>query len=371
MKKLLIIIGTRPELIKLFPIYKILKSKKKYSVKVCFTGQHEELIHKTNNIFKIKMDFSFKKINKKNNLNILSSNIYKNLNEVFISENPNLIVVQGDTTTTMVSAICAFNLQIPIAYLESGLRTYNLNSPFPEEANRQIISRISSINFCPTIQNLNNLKNEKVYGLNYLVGNTVIDSINFILRNYKSSKKEVFSKLKIRDKYHKFIVITAHRRENFGSKYINILKAIEDISENNPKVLIIFISHPNPLVQKMISKYLKKAKNIILSNNLNYVEFINLLKHSYFVISDSGGIQEEISILNKPLLMIRDTTERSEGIKSGFIKKVGTNKSKIVNTANILLKSSALYKSMINKKSPFGDGKSSIKIEKIISNFLG
>ena len=370
MIKVLIVIGTRPELIKLFPVYRVLKSKKKYLVQVCFTGQHEELVHKTNNIFKINIDFSFKNVNKKNNLNLLSSSISKNLNHVLTTEKPDLIIVQGDTTTTMVSAMSAFNLQIPIAYVESGLRTYDLYSPFPEEANRQIISRISSINFCPTKQNFYNLKKEKTFGKNYLVGNTVIDSVKYIIKNYKLSKDKIYRKLKINNKHSKIIVITAHRRENFGIKYTYILEAIKEISKNNPKVFIIFISHPNPLVQKMLNRNLTKEKNLKISNNLNYVEFVNLLKYSYFVISDSGGIQEEISILNKPLLMIRDTTERSEGIKSGFIKKVGTNKSRIVNEANNLLRNKTLYKSMINKKNPFGDGKTSIKIEKIISNYL-
>ena len=365
--KILISFGTRPEIIKLYPIINELKKNKKFKVKLLNTGQHKELLDPFIKLFRLKIDYKFKSLKKKQNLTALSSKILVNLNTVFSQEKFDFLIVQGDTITTSMSSVSAYLNKVKIIHVESGLRSNNMNAPWPEEFNRRLVSIISDFNFVPTAQNKKNLQKENIQKNIYEVGNSIVDSLKLILKNIekKKNKEKLHKKFKFLDSKKKLIVITGHRRENFSKNYDEIIKAINSISKNN-SLQILFISHFNPFVRFFQNK-IQKNDNIKIINPLNYDEFIFLLSNSYFIISDSGGIQEEAPTLKKPLIVTRDVTERQEAIKNGTAV-LATNKKKIIKIVKKLITNKKFYTKFIKKNNPFGKGNTSILIDKILSN---
>lgn len=365
--KILISFGTRPEIIKLYPIINELKKNKKFSVKLLNTGQHKELLDPFIKLFKLKINYKFKSLNKKQNLTVLSSKILVNLNTVFNKEKFDFLIVQGDTISTTMSSISAYLNKIKIIHVESGLRSHNMNAPWPEEFNRKLVSIISDLNFVPTIQNKKNLQKENIQKNIYKVGNSIVDSLKLILKNIEKKKNKIklLKKFKFLDSKKKLIIITGHRRENFSKNYDEIIQAINSISKND-SLQILFISHFNPFV-RIFQKKIQKNDNIKIINPLNYDEFIFLLSNSYFIISDSGGIQEEAPTLKKPLIVTRDVTERQEAIKNGTAV-LATNKKKIISIVKKLITNKNFYSKFIKKNNPFGNGNTSVLINKILSN---
>jgi len=354
--KILIIFGTRPEIIKLAPvIHEFKKHGKRAECKTVFTGQHMEMAKELFPIFDIEPDYNLNLMTKNQSLISLSSKCMVKLQKVFNKEKPDLIIVQGDTNTAFISALTAFYNKIKVAHVEAGLRTYNKFSPFPEEINRKLLSVVSDFNFVPTKLNKENLIKEN-YNKNkiYITGNTVIDSLNYIVKNKKLLK----------NKYKKrTILVTAHRRESFGKEFENICYALQDIARQID-VDIVYPVHLNPNVQKSVNKILSNINNIHLIKSLDYLSFTSLLKNSYLILTDSGGIQEEAPAFKKPVLVMRNTTERKEGIKNGVAKLIGTKRQSIVHETLKLLLNKNEYKKMQKSKNPYGDGKSSVRIVK-------
>ncbi len=365
--KILISFGTRPEIIKLYPIINELKKNKRFNVKLINTGQHKELLDPIIKLFRLKIDYKFKSLKKKQNLTNLSSKILLNLNTVFNKEKFDFLIVQGDTITTSMSSISAYLNKVKIIHVESGLRSHNMNAPWPEEFNRKLVSIISDLNFVPTILNKQNLQKENIYKNIYKVGNSVVDSLKLILKKIekKQNKKKLQKKFEFLDEQKKLIVITGHRRENFSKNYPQVIKAINSISRDNT-LQILFIGHFNPFV-RFFQNQIKKNNNIKIINPLNYDEFIYLLSKCYLIISDSGGIQEEAPTLKKPLVVTRDVTERQEAIKNGTAI-LATNKLKIIKIVKKLVANKKFYCKFIKKNNPFGKGNTSLLINKIILN---
>ncbi len=367
-KKILFILGTRPEAIKLAPIISHLKSNNSnFETSVCSTGQHKEMLDQVVDFFNIKIDYDLGLMTKNQTLSQLSSKILSSLDEIIKKVKPDYIFVHGDTTTSTFSAISAFYHQITVCHVEAGLRTYNKYSPFPEEMNRSITGRIADYHFAPTIQAKKNLLNENIHEDNiFITGNTVIDALLYAvkkLENYSNNEIDYLNET-INDRK-KLILVTGHRRENFGAGFENICNALLKISEIE-NVEIVYPVHLNPNVKKTVSRLLSGKSNIHLISPLNYPAFVWLMDKSHIILTDSGGIQEEAPSLGKPVLVMRDTTERPEGVECGTAILVGTNKKKIINQTKMLLNDKNLYNSISKAINPYGDGKSS----KNIINFI-
>ena len=375
MKKILLIFGTRPEAIKMAPLIKQLKAHNKdFEIKVCVTAQHREMLDQVLELFEIKADYDLNIMKDGQNLYDITSAVLLGMKEVLEDFNPDIVLVHGDTTTTSVSSLAAFYKKIKIGHIEAGLRTNNIYSPWPEEANRQITGVLANYHFAPTQRAKENLLRENKKEESIIVtGNTVIDALFLALEKIKNTpglQQKINHKLSTinyklqSDK--KFILVTGHRRENFGEGFINICKALKEIAINNPKIDIIYPVHLNPNVQKPVNELLSGINNIYLIKPLQYEEFIYLMDKSYFIITDSGGIQEEAPSLGKPVLVMRDTTERPEALAAGTVKLVGTNKDKIVQEAQKLIDDKKEYDKMSKAHNPYGNGKAS----EIITNFL-
>ena len=363
-KKILFILGTRPEAIKLAPLISHLKSNNSnFDTFVCSTGQHKEMLDQVVDFFNIKIDYDLGLMTKNQTLSQLSSKILSSLDEIIKKVKPDYIFVHGDTTTSTFSAISAFYHQITVCHVEAGLRTYNKYSPFPEEMNRSITGRIADYHFAPTIQAKKNLINENIHEDKILItGNTVIDALLYAvkkLENYSNNEIDYLNET-INDRK-KLILVTGHRRENFGAGFENICNALLKISEIE-NVEIVYPVHLNPNVKKTVNHLLSGKSNIHLINPLNYPAFVWLMDKSHIILTDSGGIQEEAPSLGKPVLVMRDTTERPEGVECGTAILVGTNQEKIINQTKMLLNDKNLYNSISKAINPYGDGKSSKKI---------
>src|SRR6056297_597426 len=364
--KVMTIFGTRPEAIKMAPLVKELKNRKHIKCLVAVTAQHREMLDQVLNLFNISADYDLDIMSDKQTLTDITVKVLKNLDKVLKKEKPDLILVHGDTTTTFVGALSSFYNQIDIGHIEAGLRTYNKYSPYPEEMNRHLTGVLADINFAPTVNNKNNLLQENIDEDKISVtGNTVIDAIQEIVNDDYKFKNEVLKNIDFENK--KIILLTAHRRENLGEGLTGIFKAVNDIIKANPKAEVVFPVHLNPAVKKLAYKYLKDNKNVHLIEPLGYLEFANLMNKSYFIMTDSGGIQEEAPGLGKPVLVLRDTTERQEAITAGTVKKVGVNKEVIFNEANLLLNNKEAYLEMAEAANPYGDGKA---VDRIIANIL-
>lgn len=366
-KKILIVFGTRPEAIKMAPVVIRLKSNPLFSVKVCVTAQHREMLDQVLTFFKLTPDYDLNLMKPNQSLNELSANILTTIDGVLDDFLPDIVLVHGDTTTSSMTALASFQNQIPIAHVEAGLRTYNKKAPFPEEMNRQITGRIADYHFAPTQQAANNLVlNEKIDASKvYITGNTVIDALFLGIKRINEQRSEILELDRIINKGKKIILVTGHRRENFGSKMESFCQALIDIAKRKD-VQLIYPVHLNPNVQDTVYSLLTDCKNILLIEPLDYEVFLWLMNKSYLIITDSGGIQEEAPSLNKPVLVTRDVTERQEAVDAGCVKLVGTDQMKIVQEAEKLLNSVKYYNEMISKGNPYGDGTASNRINTIL-----
>lgn len=367
MKKILFVYGTRPEAIKLAPLIRLFKEKKEfYSVAVCVTAQHRQMMDQVNQFFDIKPEYDLDVMKPGQDLFSITTSILEKIAFVLDDFSPDLIVVQGDTTTVFATALAAFYKKIAVVHIEAGLRTTDRYSPFPEEINRRMTTVLSDYHFAPTIESKNNLCIENVKDNVYMVGNTVIDALMLAIKKIKTSDdagyRQYFSYL---DFSKKIILVTGHRRENFGKPLEEICYALKEIAIEND-VEIIYPVHLNPNVQTPVNSILTGVKNIHLVPPLSYPHMVWLLCKCYIVLTDSGGIQEEAPSLRKPVLVMREVTERMEGILAGVSKLVGLNREKIVSEVKTLIDNEYEYDKMATGINPYGDGTASEKIEQII-----
>lgn len=358
-QRIVCVIGTRPEALKMIPIIRMMEKEPRMSLKVVITGQHRELLSNIlheEGITKFT-DFSVMSVNQ--TLNSLSANLFACFND-YLTQNPcDLIVAQGDTTTTLVAAMAAFHQKIAFAHVEAGLRTSKINCPFPEEFNRRIVTLASSLHFCPTLNAAENLRREGIKQHIYVTGNTIID----MLSHYVDKERVVTN-----DK--KRILVTCHRRENFGKPLERICEALKKIANRHPELEIILPVHPNPNVKKVMEMEFKNTVNVHLTPPLPYKELIQVMQQSWLVLTDSGGIQEEAPALNKPVLVLRNETERLEAVECGASRLVGTQTHAIVSAVENLLLNTKEYAAMAHAGSPYGDGQASRRIVTIIRNHL-
>ena len=372
MKKVMLVFGTRPEAIKMAPLVKELqKQLDKFETIVCVTGQHREMLDQVLNLFDIKPDFDLNIMKQGQDLYDITSRILLGMRDIFSRIVPDIVLVHGDTTTSTATALAAFYRQIPVGHVEAGLRTHNIYSPWPEEMNRQITGRIASFNFTPTPLSRQNLLDEGIAPGKILVtGNTVIDSLYLVVKKIEddcelsSSLEERINSLgydtsRIKDSRKKLVLITGHRRENFGDGFLNICNAIKTLCEKYPDVDFVYPMHLNPNVRKPINEIFGELSlsNIFFIEPLEYLPFIYLMEKSFIVLTDSGGIQEEAPGLGKPVLVMRDTTERPEALDAGTVKLVGTDYDKIINEVSLLLDDKEHYMQMSKAVNPYGDGK--------------
>lgn len=375
MCKILFIFGTRPELIKIFPLIKLLKDNTIFKVLLCNTGQHKEMLDALLTDFHLTPDFNLFLMQPNQSLPLLSARLLEKLQPIIQEVVPDLVVVQGDTTTAFIGALAASYEKIPVAHIEAGLRTGDYHKPFPEERNRVLISKLSDYHFAPTMINKNHLIEEGIDpDTIHVTGNTVIDAIQWVAKDLKwqESWKQCFDNASdhVRDETQKMVLITGHRRESFGSGFSNICMAIKALAIQNPQVHFIYPVHLNPNVEAPVYKILSDIVNVHLIAPLDYFPFVYLMKRCHFILTDSGGIQEEAPSLGKPVLVMRDKTERTEAIDAGTAELVGTEIQKIINSASTLLNDSVFYEKMARAQNPYGDGQASGRIIEILKKVL-
>ncbi len=351
MKKVMLVFGTRPEAIKMCPLVNELKSRKELETIVCVTGQHRQMLDQVLEAFSVKPDYDLSIMKERQTLFDVTTNILNSIKEVLEKEQPDVVLVHGDTSTTFVTALACFYLQIPVGHVEAGLRTYNIYSPYPEEFNRQAVGIVSQFNFAPTELSRENLVREgKDESKIYITGNTAIDAL-------KTTVKEDYTHPELEwAEGSRLIMITAHRRENLGEPMKNMFRAIRRVMDENPDVKAIYPIHMNPVVRETANAILGDDERIHIIEPLEVLDFHNFLNKSYLILTDSGGIQEEAPSLGKPVLVMRDTTERPEGIKAGTLKLVGTEEETIYSEFSKLLTDSDEYNRMSKASNPYGDG---------------
>lgn len=395
MKKVMLVFGTRPEAIKMCPLVKeFQKYPDDFETIVCVTGQHREMLDQVLTIFDVKPDFDLNIMKQGQDLYDVTARVITGMRDVFKECKPDIVLVHGDTTTSTASAIAAFYQQIPVGHVEAGLRTHNIYSPWPEEMNRQITGRIATYNFAPTPLSEKNLREENAHGQIFVTGNTVIDALHMVVNKLNSDpalaaeQEDILLKAgynvsrlngKLSTVNRKLVLITGHRRENFGDGFISMLTAMKDLSEKYPEVDFVYPMHLNPNVRKPIHKVFTgmdslslgegwgEAHNFFFIEPLQYLEFVYLMEKSYLVLTDSGGIQEEAPGLGKPVLVMRDTTERPEALESGTVHLVGTNHDLIVSEVSTLIDDAAAYNKMSAAVNPYGDG---MACKRIVSHFI-
>ena len=365
MKKIVLVFGTRPEAIKMCPLVNELKSRKTLQTVVCVTGQHRQMLDQVLDAFGVVPDHDLSIMKDRQTLFDVTTNILNRIKAVLEAEKPDVVLVHGDTSTTFVTALACFYLQIPVGHVEAGLRTYNIYSPYPEEFNRQAVGILSSYNFAPTEQSRDNLLREgKKAETIYVTGNTAIDALKTTVRTDYTHPQLEWAKGS------RLILITAHRRENLGEPMENMFRAIRRCMEEYPDLKAIYPIHMNPAVRATAEKILSGEERIRIIEPLEVLDFHNFLNQSYLVLTDSGGIQEEAPSLGKPVLVMRDTTERPEGIAAGTLKLVGTEEETIYNSFRELLENETEYKRMSNASNPYGDGFASRRIADILEEKL-
>lgn len=365
-------IGTRPEAIKMAPLIEEFQSHSNINSVVCSTGQHTEMINQVVNEFKLKIDHFLDLERIDFSLPELYSKLITNINIVLLKERPDWVFVHGDTATAFCSSLSAYFLKIPVVHVEAGLRTDNIYSPWPEEINRQLISKIAVLHFAPTEFAKNNLTREGIDCNNIIVtGNTVIDALLQTVNNIKNQNSNLFqNQLNGINSTKKLLLVTGHRRENFGRGIESVCEALLEIASKHDDVEIIYPVHPNPNIQEPVNRILGGKDRIHLIQPLEYRNFVHLMSICFIILTDSGGIQEEAPSLNKPVLVMRDETERVEALKAGTVKLVGTNRSKIINEVDRLLNDELYYSSFSNSTNPYGDGNSSIAIYSFFVDYL-
>lgn len=382
MKKVMLVFGTRPEAIKMCPLVKeFQKHPKDFETIVCVTGQHREMLDQVLRIFEVTPDYDLNIMKQGQDLYDVTARVLTGMRDVLKETQPDVVLVHGDTTTSTATALAAFYQQIPVGHVEAGLRTHNIYSPWPEEMNRQITGRIAAYNFAPTPLSEKNLKEEKAQGQIFVTGNTVIDALHLVVDKLKSNEELASEQVKVLaeagydvtrlkgDK--KLVLITGHRRENFGEGFISMVTAMKDLSEKYPEVDFVYPMHLNPNVRKPIHEVfgedLSAYKNFFFIEPLQYLEFVYLMEKSTVVLTDSGGIQEEAPGLGKPVLVMRNTTERPEALEAGTVKLVGTDHDLIVNEVSRLLEDQSYYDKMSKAVNPYGDGLACGRIVKTFS----
>lgn len=381
MKKIMLVFGTRPEAIKMCPLVKeFQKHSEEFNTVVCVTGQHREMLDQVLTIFDVKPDYDLNIMKQGQDLTDVTARVLTGLRDVFKECRPDVVLVHGDTTTSTAGALAAFYAQIPVGHVEAGLRTHNIYSPWPEEMNRQITGRIATYNFSPTPLSEKNLLEEKAHGDIYVTGNTVIDALHLVVDKLKNDdalakeQEEILTKAgydvtRLKDDK-KLVLITGHRRENFGDGFIRMVTAMKDLSEKYPDVDFVYPMHLNPNVRKPIHEVFGEdltRPNFFFIEPLQYLEFVYLMEKSTIVLTDSGGIQEEAPGLGKPVLVMRDTTERPEALASGTVHLVGTDYDKIINEVSTLLENEAAYEEMSKAVNPYGDGKACSRIVAVLN----
>lgn len=365
MKKVLVIFGTRPEAIKMCPLVIELKSRSQLETIVCVTGQHKQMLNQVLDVFGVVPDYDLAIMKENQTLFDVTNSILENVRGILLGEKPDLVLVHGDTTTAFTSALASFYLQIPVGHVEAGLRTYDIYSPFPEEFNRQAISIISKFHFTPTVSSLNNLLKEGCDSKSiYVTGNTAIDALKYTLT--KSYHHEIFDWLG----NDRLILITAHRRENLGQPLVNMFKAIKRVIDEHADLKAVYPIHLNPNVRRVANEIFGNSSRIKIIEPLDVLGFHQFMARSYLILTDSGGIQEEAPSLGKPVLVMRDTTERPEGIEAGTLKLVGTSEEYIYQTFKELITNEEQYNKMAYSSNPYGDGYASQRIVDIIINNL-
>ena len=363
MKKVMLVFGTRPEAIKMCPLVNELKSRKSIETVVCVTGQHRQMLDQVLEVFHVVPDFDLSIMKDKQTLFDITTNILNDIKTVLEKAKPDIVLVHGDTSTTFVTALACFYLQIPVGHVEAGLRTYNIYSPYPEEFNRQAVSIISKYNFAPTQLAKNNLVKEgKKEETIYITGNTAIDALKTTVRDdYTHPELDWANDSRL-------IMITAHRRENLGEPMKNMFRAIRRVMDEHPDVKAIFPIHMNPVVRETANSILGDDERVHIIEPLEVLDFHNFLSRSYLILTDSGGIQEEAPSLGKPVLVMRDTTERPEGIAAGTLKLVGTQEETIYHNFKLLLENKEEYEKMSKASNPYGDGFACKRIADILEN---
>jgi UDP-N-acetylglucosamine 2-epimerase (non-hydrolysing) len=375
MKKILLVFGTRPEAIKMAPL--VLAFQKYSNViesKVCVTAQHREMLDQVLDIFEIQPDYDLNIMKPGQDLYDVSSNILLGMKEVLNDYQPDVVLVHGDTATTFATSLSAFYQKIPVGHVEAGLRTGDIYSPWPEEANRKLTGTLTKYHFAPTQTSKDNLVKENINTSNiYITGNTVIDALLWVLEkieNTQSLQQELSQKIMTQfsafNSDNKFVLITGHRRENFGQGFLDMCSGIKTLAESHPEVNFVYPVHLNPNVQKPVMQLLSGIKNVYLIDPLDYEPFVFLMSKCYLILTDSGGIQEEAPSLGKPVLVMRDTTERPEAVEAGTVKLVGTHTENIINEVNTLLEDKSEYIRMSKAHNPYGDGEACDKIIKIL-----
>ena len=381
----MLVFGTRPEAIKMAPLVKCLQQRnEEFEAIVCVTGQHREMLDQVLKIFDIIPDYDLNIMKAGQDLYDVTTRVLQGMRDILKEVNPDIVLVHGDTTTSTAAALAAFYQQITVGHVEAGLRTYNIYSPWPEEMNRQITDRISTLDFAPTPLSRQNLLNEGVGDEHiYVTGNTVIDALHIVVNKMKNDKQlnETLYKNLVNEGYdvtrldndRKLVLITGHRRENFGDGFLNICNAIKTLSEKYPEVDFVYPMHMNPNVRRPIHKIfgenLKNLGNLFFIEPLEYLDFVFLMEKSTIVLTDSGGIQEEAPGLGKPVLVMRDTTERPEALDAGTVKLVGTDYNKIVDNVSLLLDDEKEYEIMSRANNPYGDGKACPRIADALLKF--
>ena len=362
----MIVFGTRPEAIKMCPLVNELKSRDNIITKVCVTGQHRQMLDQVLDAFKVEPDYDLSIMKDKQTLFDITTNILNRIREVLEAEKPDVVLVHGDTSTTFVTALACYYLQIPVGHVEAGLRTYNIYSPYPEEFNREAVGIISSYNFAPTeISKQNLIREGKNPNTVFVTGNTVIDALKTTVKeDYTNPELDWAADSRL-------ILLTAHRRENLGEPMHRMFRAIRRIVEETPDVKVIYPIHMNPVVRKAADDELKNNDRIRLIEPLDVLDFHNFMAHSYLILTDSGGIQEEAPSLGKPVLVMRDTTERPEGIEAGTLKLVGTDEEVIYREFKMLLTDKEEYEKMSKASNPYGDGFACKRIADVLVKDLG
>ncbi|MBR4192266.1 MAG: UDP-N-acetylglucosamine 2-epimerase (non-hydrolyzing) [Prevotella sp.] len=389
MKKIMLVFGTRPEAIKMCPLVKeFQKHPDDFETIVCVTGQHREMLDQVLTIFDVKPDYDLNIMKQGQDLYDVTARVLTGMRDVFKECKPDVVLVHGDTTTSTAAALAAFYQQIPVGHVEAGLRTHNIYSPWPEEMNRQITGRIATYDFAPTPLSEKNLLEEKAHGQIFVTGNTVIDALHMVVDKLKNDPKLAAEQINVLknagydvtrldpvissgvEKSRKLVLITGHRRENFGDGFISMVTAMKDLSEKYPEVDFVYPMHLNPNVRKPIHEVFGEdltRPNFFFIEPLQYLEFVYLMEKSTVVLTDSGGIQEEAPGLGKPVLVMRDTTERPEALKSGTVHLVGTNHDLIVSEVSTLLDDAAAYERMSKAVNPYGDGKACSRIVRALN----
>lgn len=372
MIKVLTVFGTRPEGIKMAPVVKEMEKSPHFEARVCVTGQHREMLDQVLKLFDITPEYDLNIMKPNQNLYDVTCAILQGMKGVLEDFKPDVVLVHGDTSTTMSATLAAFYQQIPVAHVEAGLRTGNIYSPWPEEANRKVTGSLATLHFAPTEKSKDNLIAENVGQLNIMVtGNTVIDALLEVVAKIKSDEellKQLQHQFKFLSEEKKLILVTGHRRESFGGGFERICKSLHKIATDNPECEIVYPMHLNPQVREPVNRLLNGLPNVHLIEPLDYLPFVYLMERSYLIITDSGGVQEEAPSLGKPVLVMRDTTERPEAVNAGTVKLVGTDEFKIVQETVKLLKNKDAYQAMSKAHNPYGDGKASQRISEFLIN---